>query len=53
MLPWLVIVIWLIGTLIAFWYFEIRLPPRFWCGGDPVAQAGPAVADGSLQRPMK
>jgi hypothetical protein len=32
-LPWLVAVVWLIGTLIAFWFFEMRLPPPAWCGG--------------------
>jgi hypothetical protein len=32
-LPWLVTLIWLTGTLFAFWFFELRLPRLPWCGG--------------------
>jgi hypothetical protein len=31
-LPWLVTLVWLIGTLLAFWFFELRLPQLPWCG---------------------
>jgi hypothetical protein len=32
-LPWLVGAVWLLGTLFAFWFFELRLPHLPWCGG--------------------
>jgi hypothetical protein len=32
-LPWLVAVVWLLGTLCAFWFFESRLPRPAWCSG--------------------
>jgi hypothetical protein len=32
-LPWLVVCAWLIGALIAFWFFDLRAPQRFMCGG--------------------
>jgi len=32
-LPWLVAAVWLLGTLFAFWFFELRLPRLPWCGG--------------------
>jgi hypothetical protein len=32
-LPWMVTAVWLIGTLFAFWFFELRLPRVFWCSG--------------------
>ncbi len=32
-LPWLVAAVWLLGTLFAFWFFELRLPQLPWCGG--------------------
>jgi uncharacterized membrane protein YpjA len=32
-LPWLLAAVWLLGTLFAFWFFELRLPQLPWCGG--------------------
>ena len=32
-LPWLVTAVWLMATLFAFWFFELRPPQAFWCGG--------------------
>jgi hypothetical protein len=32
-LAWCVAAVWLLGTLFAFWFFELRLPRVAWCGG--------------------
>jgi hypothetical protein len=32
LLPWVVLCLWLMGTLFAFWFFRLRLPQVFWCG---------------------
>jgi len=32
-LAWCVAVVWLLGTLFGFWFFELRLPRVAWCGG--------------------
>jgi hypothetical protein len=32
-LPWLVVCVWLLGALFAFWFFELRVPGSFMCRG--------------------